>query len=85
MDLWLKNVGELPANPALAANYYDDPTYGPFLKGLEYAHATFFVDETAQRQVIMDAVDKVINGYSPETAWKEMASEEQVVLDKFWK
>ncbi len=85
MDLWLKNVGELPANPALAANYYDDPTYGPFLKGLEYAHATFFVDETAQRQVIMDAVDKVINGYSPESAWKEMAVEEQKVLDKFWK
>jgi multiple sugar transport system substrate-binding protein len=85
MEIWLKQVGELPANPKLGAKYYDDPTYGPFLKGLEYAHATFFVDETAQRQVIMDAVDKVINGYTPAAAWKEMAAEEQQILNKFWK
>ena len=85
MKLWLKNVGELPANPELAKQYFDDPVYGAFLRGLEYAHATFFVDESAQRQVMMDAVDKVVlKGIAPETAWKEAAEEEQKVLDNFW-
>ncbi|ABV33682.1 MULTISPECIES: extracellular solute-binding protein [Pseudothermotoga] len=86
MQLWLEKVGELPANPKVAEKYYDDPVYGPFLKGLEYAHATFFVDEKEQRQVIMDAVDKVwLKGISPEEAFKQSAETEQKVLDEFWK
>jgi len=86
MEMWLEKVGELPANPAVAQKYYNDPIYGPFLRGLEYAHATFFVDETAQRKVMMDAVDKVwLKGVSPEQAFREAAQEEQEILDKFWK
>lgn len=86
MEMWLEKVGELPANPAVAQKYYNDPIYGPFLKGLEYAHATFFVDETAQRKVMMDAVDKVwLKGVSPDRAFKEAADEEQKILDNFWK
>ncbi len=85
MEYWLEAVGELPAKPAVAMKYFDDPIYGPFLKGLEYAHATFFVDELPQRQVIMDAVDKVwLKGVDPATAFKEAAQEEQEILDKFW-
>ncbi|MGJ8454145.1 extracellular solute-binding protein [Pseudothermotoga sp. U03pept] len=85
MELWLEKVGELPANPAVAQKYYNDPIYGPFLKGLEYAHATMFVDETAQRQVMMDAVDRVwLKGISPEQSFKEAAQTEQAILDKFW-
>lgn len=84
-ELWLKNVGELPANPKVAAAYYDDPIYGPFLKGLEYAHATFFVDESGQRQVLMDAVDKVwIQGMDPAKAFKQAAEEDQAIIDEFW-
>lgn len=85
MELWLTNVGELPANPKLAQKYFNDPSYGPFLRGLEYAHATFFVDETAQRQVMMDAVDKVINGVDAATAWKETAADDQKIINNFWK
>lgn len=86
MELWLENVGELPANPGVASAYYDDPMYGPFLKGLEYSHATFFVNEVGQRQVIMDAVDKVwIAGVDPIVAFKEAAQEEQKIIDNFWR
>ena len=59
--LWVNIVGELPAqleagnNPELAA----DPKLGAFARGLAYAHATFFVDESAQRQALMDAYDMV--------------------------
>ncbi|KAF2957763.1 ABC transporter substrate-binding protein [Thermotoga sp. Ku-13t] len=86
MEFWLDAVGELPANPKVAQKYYNDPIYGPFLKGLEYAHATFFVDEKEQRQVIMDAVDKVwLKGVPPEQAFREAAEIEQRLLDEFWK
>ena len=83
--LWLEQVGELPANPNVAAAYYDHPEFGPFLKGLEYAHATFFVDESGQRQVLMDAVDKVwILGMDPIKAFEEAAAEDQAIIDEFW-
>lgn len=85
MELWLKNTGELPANPEIASKYYDDPKYGPFLKGLEYAHATFFADEKAQREVLMNAIDEVyLKGISAAEAWKKAAGTEQKVLDEFW-
>ena len=53
MEIWLKTVGELPARraAALTEENLNDPIYGPFLKALEYAHTTLFVDETAQRQI----------------------------------
>ncbi len=85
MERWLKEVGELPANPKIAERYYDDPIYGPFLKGLNYAHITFFADETGQRQVMLDAVDKVwLKKIDPKIAFEEAAKEEQLILDKFW-
>ena len=56
--LWVGIVGELPAqleagsNPELLA----DEKLGAFAAGLEYAYATFFADESKQRQAIIDAV-----------------------------
>ena len=46
MELWLHTVGELPARVAAAAKEgnRNDPKYGPFIRGLDYAHATDFVD-----------------------------------------
>ena len=62
MQIWLKTVGELPARrtAALTDKNLADPIYGPFLKGLEYAHTTLFVDETAQRQIAIDMVNRVL-------------------------
>jgi multiple sugar transport system substrate-binding protein len=85
--LWVNEVGELPAqvsalsDPALLA----DPEIGPFIAGLPYAHATFFVDESQQRQVLIDAFDLVrLSDADACDALDEMAATEQELLDTFW-
>ena len=84
---WLESVGELPSrrtlinDPRLVA----DPIFGPFIQGLSYARATFFIDEVAQRQVLVDAVNEVVvNNKSPLQALQEAAAKEQKILDEFW-
>lgn len=48
MQIWLETVGELPARKAVALTEENlaDPIYGPFIRGLDYAETTRFVDET---------------------------------------
>lgn len=85
--LWVNNVGELPAQLAAASDegILNDPILGAFSAGLEYAHATFFVDESAQRQVLIDAFDNVrLGGMDPCDALDEAAADEQELLDDFW-
>ncbi len=87
MELWIENVGELPAKPAVAFKdeYVNHPQYGPFIKGLEYAHATYFVDEVKQRQVWLDAYDMVrLQDTGVKDAVDKAAEEEQKVLDKYY-
>ncbi len=87
MQLWLTNVGELPAKPSAAFTdeNRNDPKYGPFIRGLEYAHATYFVDEMSQRQVWTDAYDRVmLEGKSVKEAVDKAAQEEQKVLDEYY-
>jgi len=85
--LWVNEVGELPAqisaveDPALL----EDPILGPFVAGLAYSHATFFVDESRQRQNMIDAFDLVrLSGVDPCDALNELAAVEQDLLDEFW-
>ncbi len=87
MEQWVAWVGELPArlslmdNPELVA----DPILGPFVAALPYSHATFFVDEAAQRTVMIDAVLRVIRGgMDPAESLRRAALEEQAILDRFW-
>lgn len=85
--LWVGIVGELPAqlDAANDPEMLADPLLGPFAAGLKYAHATFFVDETAQRQVLIDAYDQVrLSGMDPCDALNEAAATEQALLDDFW-
>lgn len=85
MQLWLKVVGELPARPAVALTPENsaNPVFGPFIKGLAYAHATQFVDETQQRQIAIDMVHRVLLENAPiPTALQEAASKEQALLDR---
>jgi len=85
MKLWLNVVGELPARASLVNDptLSSDPVYGPFIKSLAYSHATQFVDESAQRQVYMDAVNRVIlQNQDPSASWSQAAKEEQAILDK---
>lgn len=62
MKAWLERVGELPARKALIEDpaIVEDPIIGPFVQQLPYAYSTFFVDEKANRQAIMDAVEAVL-------------------------
>lgn len=85
MKIWLEVVGELPARrtAALTPENVSHPIYGPFLKGLEYAHTTLFKDEAAQRQVAIDMVNRVlIGGEDPKTSLAKAAEAEQAILDR---
>ena len=87
MQLWLETVGELPAREAAALT--DDNTahaeFGPFVRGLEYANATQFVNESAQRQLMVDMVDRVLlQGMSVEDSLAVAAEQEQALLDEFY-
>jgi len=85
-ELWLEKVGELPANPELAAKQANTPYVGTFLKGLGYAKATIFVDEAGQRNVFVNMVDEVIlKNRTPADAIADAAKVEQKLIDDFWK
>jgi multiple sugar transport system substrate-binding protein len=84
MDIWLKTVGELPARRAAAMTEANlkDPIYGPFLKGLEYAHTTMFMDEAAQRQNAIDMVNRVLLEKQPvKDSLTQAAEAEQEIID----
>jgi multiple sugar transport system substrate-binding protein len=84
MELWLEVVGELPARRASALSdaNVNDPVYGPFLKALDYAHTTLFVDEAAQRQVTIDMANRVLlEGQSVEDSLAQAATDEQAIID----
>lgn len=84
MEIWLETVGELPARRSVALTEANlaDPIRAPFLKGLEYAYTTKFVDEAAQRQTSIDMVNRVLlEGQSIEDSLKQAAEAEQAILD----
>ena len=86
-SLWVEEVGELPAQTAAADDpeLLEDPIIGPFVAGLSYSHATFFADESQQRQHLIDAFDLVrLSDVDPCEALAEAAFQEQDLLDDFW-
>jgi len=88
MRQWVEQVGELPARPSVASEpkYANDPKLGPFLQSLDYGYATFFVDEAADRQAVLDAVNEVLlNNTPPDQAVKGAADKVQAMLDDYWK
>lgn len=88
MQLWLEVVGELPAKPsaALTDENIADPVFGPFIEGLSYAHTTIFADESGQRQVLVDAVSRMLlEGMSAADALAQAATAEQALLDGYYK
>jgi len=88
MELWMNTVGELPARKSVAekdANK-NHAKYGPFIRGLTYSYATDFVNESAQRKVFIDMVDKVsLKNVPAKDAVAQAAAEEQKLLDGFYK
>ena len=87
MQVWLDVVGELPAKPSvgLVEKNANDPIYGPFIRGLEYANTTKFANESAQRQTLMDMVGRIdIEGQDPAESLAAAAAEEQKILDEYY-
>ncbi len=88
MNIWLETVGELPAKPSAALTKENEanPVFGPFIKGLAYAKTTIFANESAQRQVMIDAVQRMLlQGQSAKDSLAEAAKQEQAILDNYYK
>ncbi len=87
MQIWLDVVGELPAKPSVGmteANANHE-VYGPFIRGLAYANTTIFANESAQRQVLMDMVQRVGIEDQPLSEALAIAAEaEQDILDEYY-
>lgn len=85
--LWVKATGELPAQLAAASDpeLLADPKLGAFAAGLPYARSTFFVDESKDRQALIDAYNAVVlNGADPATELDFAVETVQALLDEYW-
>ncbi|MEM7024504.1 MAG: extracellular solute-binding protein [Pseudomonadota bacterium] len=87
MQIWLDTVGELPAKPsaALTEANANDPVFGPFIRGLEYANTTIFANESAQRQLMIDMISRIdLEDQSVADSLAEAAAAEQTLLDEYY-
>jgi len=87
MQIWLDVVGELPARVevGLTEENANDPVYGPFIRGLEYANTTLFADESAQRQLLVEMVERVqLLGDDTASSIATAAEAEQALLDDYY-
>jgi multiple sugar transport system substrate-binding protein len=84
---WLKNVGEIPASASFANDQTinNDPIYGPFVAGLKYAHATFFVDEAKERDSMSSQIDKILLNNEPiDKTFDSLVKEQQQIRDDYF-
>ena len=87
MQIWLDVVGELPAKPSVGMTDANamDPTFGPFIKGLADAHTTKFANESGQRQIMVDMVERMtLQGQFAADSISEAAAAEQKLLDEYY-
>lgn len=87
MQIWLDTVGELPAKPSVGmteANANDD-VFGPFIRGLAYAHTTKFANESGQRQLMVEMVERIqLEGMDLAESLAIAAEAEQKLLDEYY-
>lgn len=87
MQIWLDVVGELPARPSvgMTEENANDDVFGPFIRGLAYAQTTKFADESAQRQVLVDMIERVqLQDMDPGESLRMAAEAEQAILDGYY-
>jgi multiple sugar transport system substrate-binding protein len=87
MALWVDKVGELPARLEAASDpeLLADPKLGAFAEQLPNAYATFFVNESDDRQALIDAFDSVrLAGEDPRAALDQAVETVQALFDEFW-
>lgn len=87
MQIWLDVVGELPAKPSVGltdANA-NNPVFGPFIKGLAYANTTKFANESGQRQLMVEMVERMtLQGMSAADSIAVAAEAEQKLLNDYY-
>ncbi len=87
MQIWLDVVGELPAKPSVGMTEANanDPIFGPFIQGLEYANTTKFAEESGQRQIMVEMVERMtLQGMSAAESLAIAAEAEQKLLDGYY-
>lgn len=84
---WTYNVGELPAAASFSNDekLANDKIYGPFVRGLGDAHATFFVDENKERDSFLLHVDKILLNDAPiNQTFEELVKDQQAIRDEYF-
>lgn len=87
MQIWLDVVGELPARASvgMTEENANNEVFGPFIRGLAYANTTIFADESAQRQVLVDMVERVhLQDMDAGESLTIAAEAEQAILDAYY-
>jgi multiple sugar transport system substrate-binding protein len=87
MQVWLDVVGELPAKPSvgMTEENANNETFGPFIRGLAYANTTKFANESAQRQILVEMVERMtLQGMSSADSIAIAAEAEQALLDEYY-
>lgn len=86
MQIWLDVVGELPAKPSVGmteANANNE-VFGPFIRGLAYAHTTKFANESSQRGVLVDMLARTdLEDQDHAASLAVAAQAEQKILDEY--
>ena len=88
MKRWTVDVGEIGARSSICndAELTKDPIMKPFIDALPYATSYFYVSESDDRQILLDAIDNVIlQGMDSKTALAEANQRVQALLDEYWK
>lgn len=87
MKKWTPAIGELPARADLLKDpvFTRDAYLAPFINSLPLANATYFVDESADRDALITAYDKVIlKNEDPKKALDEATAQVQRLFDQYW-
>ncbi len=87
MKRWTQEIGEIGARTAIAsdADLLANEKLAPFIQMLPYATSYFYVDEAADRQIIVDAIDSVlIENMDPREALDYAVEQAQALLDSYW-
>ena len=87
MKRWTAEVGEIGARSSICEDeeLTSDPIMKPFIEALPYATSYFYVSESDDRQIILDAIDSVVlQGMDSKTALEEANQKVQAMLDEYW-
>ncbi|MFC3787886.1 extracellular solute-binding protein [Paenibacillus sp. GCM10012307] len=86
-EQWVERIGELPAQKevALQDKYVNDEFLGAFIAQLPDGRAHFFIDETQERTLFIEAVDQVLLTNVPiDKAFAELVAKTQKLYDDYW-